>query len=205
MNRPALLAVLVALLGWGALSSFRHRAVDRPPGVIAPDAPEQVDLRPHGAVLTRGAYTLTTRAHYELEARVISTENYRWDEGAQLAPVDLAVGWGRMSDTRVLDRIKFSQSGRFLHWQFPTPPIPVREIERSAANMHIIPANDGVLAAVRRLRPGQLVHLEGFLVDARRPDGWRWQTSMSRTDTGDGACELVYVESAEAVEPVEPD
>lgn len=200
MSRLIPAIALGVLLGWGALSSWRQRALEQPPGVVAPHAPEQVDLVPRGATLSRGDFTLTTRAHYAVDARVISTANYRWDEGAQLAPVDLAVGWGRMSDTAVLERIRFDQSNRFLYWQFATPPIPVREIERSAANMHIIPASDAVLDAVRRLRPGQRVHLTGFLVDARRADGWQWRTSMRRDDVGDGACELVYVESIEPVE-----
>ena len=52
-----------------------------------------------------------------------------------------------------------------------------------------------------RVRTGELIHLEGFLVDASRPDGWRWHTSMTRDDTGNGACELVYVESVSAAVP----
>jgi hypothetical protein len=60
--------------------------------------------------------------------------------------------------------------------------------------MHLIPASDAVRRSIDRVRPGELVHLEGFLVDARRPDGWHWNTSLTREDTGFGACELVYVE-----------
>jgi hypothetical protein len=52
-----------------------------------------------------------------------------------------------------------------------------------------------------RVRQGELVHIEGFLVDASRPDGWRWRTSLSREDTGNGACELVFVETLEPVAP----
>jgi hypothetical protein len=44
-----------------------------------------------------------------------------------------------------------------------------------------------------------VVHLEGFLVDAARPGGWRWNTSMTRDDTGGGACELIYVERVDVV------
>ena len=28
----------------------------------------------------------------------------------------------------------------------------------------------------------------------RAPDGWRWRSSLTREDTGAGACELVWVE-----------
>ena len=164
------------------------------PGILAPDAPEQVDLdAPYR--LQRGDVTLLTRAHFELTARVLSREDYRLDEGASLAPTDLALGWGRMSDSQVLSKISISQGGRFYHWQVHDWPIPRREIETSSANMHIIPADAGVRANLERVRPGQLVHIEGFLVDASRPDGWRWNSSLTRDDTGGGACELVYVES----------
>lgn len=65
--------------------------------------------------------------------------------------------------------------------------------------MHLIAAADGVRRANKRVRPGQIIHLEGFLVDARRSDGWHWNTSMTRNDTGDGNCELVYVEDLKPV------
>jgi hypothetical protein len=66
--------------------------------------------------------------------------------------------------------------------------------------MHMIPADAGVRGALKRVRKGQLVHIEGFLVDASRAGGWRWNTSLTRGDTGAGACELVYVESLEIVD-----
>jgi hypothetical protein len=31
-------------------------------------------------------------------------------------------------------------------------------------------------------------------VEADRPGGWRWRSSLTRDDTGPGARELVYVE-----------
>lgn len=61
--------------------------------------------------------------------------------------------------------------------------------------MHLIPADAGVRAMLDRVRPGEVVRIEGFLVDASRPDGWHWNSSLTREDTGNGACELVYVES----------
>ncbi|MBU6248513.1 MAG: hypothetical protein KGN77_12205 [Xanthomonadaceae bacterium] len=186
-------AALVVLLG--AMRWWHHRGpVHDAPGVLAPDSPEQVDLDTP-ARLQRGDVTLLTRAHFVLTARVLSREDYRFDDGASLAPTDLALGWGRMSDSAVLDRIRISQGGRFYHWQVDRFPIPRREIEESSANMHIIPADAGVRGMLARVRPGEVVHIEGFLVDARRPGGWRWNTSLTRDDTGNGACELVFAES----------
>ncbi|MBP1473540.1 hypothetical protein J7I44_04465 [Frateuria sp. MAH-13] len=191
---------LVVLLGWGALGWWQQRPLHPPPGVLAAQAPEQVDLD-EGAVLQRGDTVLRTRAHIALTARVLSREDYRWDAGASLAPTDLALGWGRMSDTAVLADIDIRQSSRFFYWHVRDYPIPRHEIETSATNMHLIPADDGVRYAIKHVRPGELVHLEGFLVDASRPDGWHWRTSLRRDDTGNGACELVYVEELAPVAP----
>ena len=40
-----------------------------------------------------------------------------------------------------------------------------------------------------------LLTFEGFLVDIKRDDGWHWNTSLTREDTGAGGCEIVFVES----------
>lgn len=189
------LAFATLLVVWGGMHWWRHdRPVHDDPGVLAPDPPEQVDLDTPSQ-LRRGNLTLTTRARFELTARVLSRDDYRFDEGASLAPTDLAMGWGRMSDSAVLARIRITQGNRFYYWHVDDFPIPRREIERSSANMHIIPADAGVRGMLARVRPGEVVHIEGFLVDARRPDGWHWDTSLTRDDTGNGACELVFVES----------
>ncbi|WP_223250737.1 hypothetical protein [Rhodanobacter denitrificans] len=168
--------------------------------MLAPDAPEQVDLD-DGAKLQRGDVTLTTRAHFDITARVLSRKDYSRGADAELIPEDLALGWGRMSDSAVLAKIEITQSDRFYYWQVKAFPIPRREIETSSANMHMIPADDDVKRELEQVRQGQLVHIEGFLVDASRADGWHWNTSLTRDDTGAGACELVYVERVDISAP----
>lgn len=44
---------------------------------------------------------------------MIAKENYHLGEERELSPVELALGWGVMSDQQVLDQIQFSQSGRW--------------------------------------------------------------------------------------------
>lgn len=190
-----LLVIAAALLVLvGALRHCQHRAVHQGPGVLAAEAPAQVNLR-HGATLQKDNTTLATRAHFDVTARVLSRKDYAWGEGSDLVPMDLALGWGRMSDSSVLAHIDISQSGRFYYWHVKELPIPRREIETSSANMHVIPANPGVKRQLEKIRVGQVIRLEGFLVNASRPGGWHWNTSMTRNDTGAGACELIYVES----------
>jgi hypothetical protein len=184
----------------GGVHWWRNRALIPATGVLTGETPQQIDLE-QGAQLTRDGYTLTTRARFELTARVLARADYHFDAGAALVPVDLALGWGRMSDSAVLARIQFSQSNRFYYWRVEDFPIPRQEIESSSANMHLIAADASVRRQIERVRVGQLLRLRGFLVDAARADGWQWRTSMRRDDTGNGACELVYVEDISLVDP----
>ena len=116
------------------------------------------------------------------------------DREAELAPVDLALGWGPMANPTVIEQVKISQSNRFYHWHVDQFPIPRRDIEVNSANMHMVPASADVERALRAIRPGVKVSFSGYLIEARAPDGWRWKSSLTREDTGAGACELVWVE-----------
>lgn len=137
---------------------------------------------------------LTPLAGFALEARVLSREDYRFGRESALSPTDLALGWGRMQEDAVLDRLRITQSGRWYHYRWQdAPPLPPREIVQSSANMHFIPADPEAARALARVRPGDRVRVQGWLVEAVASDGWTWRSSLSRDDSGDGACELVYV------------
>jgi hypothetical protein len=133
-------------------------------------------------------------ADFAIKARVLGREDYSFDREAELAPMDLALGWGPMSDETVLEQIDISQSGRWYRWHAEQLPIARRDIERHSANMHLIPADEWVEDTLDDVRRGSLVELRGFLVEARADDGWYWRSSLTRDDTGARACELVFVE-----------
>jgi len=42
------------------------------------------------------------------------------------------------------------------------------------------------------VRAGDRVRIDGWLVNVEAGDGWRWRSSLTREDSGSGACELVY-------------
>ena len=59
--------------------------------------------------------------------------------------------------------------------------------------MHMIPADGAIAGRLKDVRPGQVVRIQGWLVEARAGDGWRWRSSLTRNDTGAGACEVIFV------------
>jgi hypothetical protein len=194
-RRAVWIALFIVVLSkaWG---QWEHRAIHPADGAIAPNEPLQTDA--NGApVIVLGRWTLTPRATYDITARILGRENYRFDPISDLAPLDLALGWGPMSDNQVLQAFKISQGARFYSWRPVTESLPIDlgEVTRYSANTHVIPANDAVASKLARLRlGGQVVHLKGLLVDGARDDGMTIRTSLTRIDSGAGACEFMLVQ-----------
>ena len=179
---------------WGAWSWYSTRPLsDVPPGVAAPAEPEQTST--NAPAFQHRGFTITPSARIDMRARVLARKDYRFGAEAELSPTDLVFGWGAMSDPRIYQQLSISQSNRFYFWRFrDTPPIAPEQIIRSSANMHLIPANDVVKAALKKVRPGQLIQLSGQLINVSAPQGWQWTSSLTREDSGAGACEVIWVE-----------
>jgi hypothetical protein len=185
------LIVFIGLIGYGAYQHFANQPDYTTAGTLVQRVPEQTNTS--AAAFTYQQYSITPLAEFSLEARLLAREDYRFDRGASLSPVDLALGWGPMSDSQVLNQMSISQGNRFYYWHANTLPIPRNAIETHSANMHMIPADEAIAAQLEQVRVGQLIKLEGYLVQANAADGFYWKSSLTRKDTGAGACELVFV------------
>ena len=191
-RHPILKVFLVSYIVWGAWHWYANRPVRAPDGVLAEGEPQQIMIPEQR--LQMGRWTLTVRATYQLTARVLAREPYHFDAMSDLVPEDLALGWGPMSDNSVLRTIDISQSNRFYYWRASSATRLAREtIISHSANTHVIPQTPAIARALARLRPGEVVTLSGDLVDAVRDDGRSLKTSLVRTDTGAGACEVMLV------------
>jgi len=138
-------------------------------------------------------------AEYDITARVILKKYYSDGKNGRIAPLDLAVGWKKMSDPNVYGSMQNTQSRRFYNYRWShSPPIPPNEIVTSSSNMHIIAANKEIEKQLKNIKAGQIVTLKGYLVHYREEYSnggyWEWKSSLSRKDNGQGACELMYVE-----------
>ncbi|MBR7799848.1 hypothetical protein [Undibacterium fentianense] len=175
----------------------QHKPIRHASGVLVEREPVQTMLD-RGDSWQKGDYTIKALADFDIEARILAKELYSIGREADLSPVDLALGWGSMSDSEVLSSLTISQGHRFYSYRWEdTPPRPPSEIASHSANMHMIPANAKIEEQLKALRTGQIIRLRGKLVEVNASDGWHWQSSLTREDTGAGACELIRVESVE--------
>jgi hypothetical protein len=196
--RPLPLICAIALIV-GLHRCHVERGIERAPGVLVADDPVQTELEAVEPIEMRG-FQLLPRAEFRATVRVLRREDYSLGALATLVPTDFAVGWGPMSDSNVLADIKISQGNRFYYWRTEYWPIPRRDIETHSANWHVIPADGGVRAALDALRAGSVVELHGRLVDIAGPET-RMRTSLTRLDTGAGACEILLASVVRIVEP----
>jgi hypothetical protein len=138
------------------------------------------------------------RADYQIEARVLHSQEYD-DWQAIFSPVDVALGWGKISDPAVDRWINWKQGDRWYHYNWSLDaPVTGNYISEHSANVHVIPASDNLAAVIRSLEPNDVVRMEGILVDVEagavnEPVLQTFQTSLTRSDSGDASCEILYM------------
>lgn len=127
-------------------------------------------------------------------AVVVIGKKFYSDPEAELVPVDLCVVWGILAEPEYLQYIICTQTDRKCKIEgIERVNLSISYIEDHFTNLHIIPANETIYEAIRDIKIHQPIILEGFLVDVYI-DGEIWlETSLSPTDTGTGACEILYV------------
>jgi hypothetical protein len=144
-----------------------------------------------------GPFTLIRAAQYKINGCAISKEYYSEGWDSIISPVDLLIVWGKLADPEYHKYITFAHGNRWYHykWKGETPGDPAYIITHSSNN-HILPANGNIYRAIKQIKKRDQIVLEGFLVNVKGTFKGRpvsWNTSLTRTDTGNGSCELLYV------------
>ncbi|HPF09008.1 MAG TPA: hypothetical protein PL020_04660 [Candidatus Cloacimonadota bacterium] len=148
--------------------------------------------------LSDQSYSLKPLAEYNITAYLVSKRRYRRGFMSKLSPWDYALAWGEVPNH--LEHIKFDQIVRFCLYQYKAgAPIDETYIAQHMANTHLIPATDNIRKALAKANKGDIVNLKGILVNVRasssKGQSSSWNSSTSRDDLGNGACEILYVQS----------
>jgi len=146
-----------------------------------------------------GNATLTSDSAYTISAKVESIRGYD-DSISGLVPYDLLLTWGDMAHDDVDSKLTWEQSDRRGEVSGSLDDVDLSSgyIISHISNNHVIPATDAIASALGNVKSGDLVRIEGRLVDVREIlyDGRiiTVNTSKTRADQGDGACEIIYIE-----------
>lgn len=151
-------------------------------------------------------YRVEPEYDYELFGMIVSYRHHDGESrmhrrsGDHLNMLDVCVIWGDNVANERLHKIDF-WNGIFT--------CNVHTRDRAAwdafdmyqlSNNHLISENELIRDQVSDIRVGDQIRVRGWLASYTGPVGTRG-TSTTRADTGDGACETIYVEAFDIVEP----
>lgn len=143
-------------------------------------------------------------ASYDIHAIVKSVNYFDQDLASQISPVDLALAWGDINNPSIDKYVEYSQKDRWYFFSVNTKaPVPIEYVDYYSANTHIVPANDNIKEVLMNVEAEDYVHLSGYLINAYFENGY-WKTSLIRSDTGDGSCEIMYVTSIRLTKAATP-
>ncbi len=122
-----------------------------------------------------------------------------WNDHLNVA--DLCVVWGH--DAGGVDLHAFDFTNGEFTCMFRTHNSAAWRAFRldQISNNHLITADPLLRKRISDVTVGDQIHLEGYLSNYSTTAGFHRGTSTTRQDTGNGACETVYVTSFDIVDP----
>jgi len=165
---------------------------------IAPDQ-QRANHDPFSVQLNDVNYRIEPLYEYDLHGLVVS---YRHHDGGRmlhrlwndhLNVADLCVVWGRNATDLDLNAFDF-WSGEFTCFFRTRDNAAWRRFDAAAiSNNHLITEDGYLRDRIDAVRIGDQIHVKGWLASYSNGNGFRRGTSTTRTDTGNGACETIYV------------
>ena len=174
------------------------------------EEPVQVEVSRQPIQLAVGEidYQIKPLYKYDLYGMVVSKHNAdtwwdflhkEWND--KLNITDLCVVWGNNVRSGSYREIEFS-SGQFTcNYQTSSSEAWASFDTTAISNNHLLSADPAVARKMRDVRVGDQIHFSGYLAEYSHNHGFPFKrgTSTVRTDSGNGACETVFVESFEVL------
>ena len=145
--------------------------------------------------------------------RILGSKMYSDDAQAKFSPIDYAVSWGLFAEPEIA-LVGFSMGGGEVVRYFSryagkgvTKAVLISSVTpyllKTDDNPQGVPSekSEEIAKQIKHVRRGDLVRLKGELVEIKDKD-MVWTSSLTPTDTGDGACEVFRVSSIQWIERV---
>lgn len=153
-------------------------------------------------------YTVEPVATYELWGLVVSHNDITgigdiYHDETSVDTKDLCVVWGDNAQGNAYHGVEFSSGSWTCYFQYPWGSTfnPAH-----LSNNHLITTDPAIREVIDDIHIGDQIYIKGFLVnyqDTRHPDFWR-KSSLSRDDSGNYACEVVFVEQLDVLKEGNP-
>jgi hypothetical protein len=175
------------------------------------DEPLQSPVRQAAFQTRAGAidYTVQPLYRYELAGLVVSRHDSKawWDYvhaewKDELNAVDLCVVWGDNVASGAYLPLDYSSDQWTCHVQTGSSAAWEAFDPAALSNNHLLTDQPALAQRLREVRVGDQIRLRGYLAEYSHKVGAGFQrgTSTTRNDSGNGACETIFVEEFEILE-----
>jgi hypothetical protein len=171
---------------------------------------QEVGFRPaFTTIIGEYTYTLTPRATYDIAGLVVSQHRgdalfnlyHKVDPGNIK---DVCVVWGEDITNGSYRKVRYRSEEFTCYYSWSGTLSPPFKPEK-ASNNHLIPADEAIAERIRAIHVGDQIRMRGLLVDYTVARDGREiltrRTSLTRADTGNGACEILYVTDLAVILP----
>ncbi len=203
--RKNCITIILLLAVAGAVYYFmnangRRRAIAGIPEPIQKEASGNVTLK-----IDDMDVLITFQYSYDISGLVVSSMDYSDSSFmGQLIPMDVALAWGKVAEYNTKLDFKWEQSNRHVSFYFPdgmTNYFSEDYAISHCSNNHLIPADKSIRKKVHKIKKGDYIRIQGYLVNYRGEDErgniWAGNSSNVRDDIGANSCEIIYVTSVE--------
>ena len=153
-------------------------------------------------------YTVRPLYTYELNGLIVSKHNADtwWDwihkaSNDKLNVTDLCVVWGTNAQRGVYRELDYSSGEFTCYVETRSSAVWAAFDMTSLSNNHLLTDDPGIARLLRQVRVGDQIHFRGYLAEYSHHHGFAFhrRTSVTRSDTGNGACETVFATDAEII------
>ena len=154
---------------------------------------------PHNFQYMDIQYQVKPMANYEIWGLVVSHNDIdgisdTYHDETSVDTKDLCVIWGENILNNNYHAVSYSSGAWTCYFEYPHGTTFNAD---QLSNNHIITDNDAIRETLAQVQIGDQIHIKGELVsyqDERHPEYWR-ASSTTRTDGGNGACEVIFANS----------
>lgn len=169
----------------------------------------KTDKPPFATLVNEQRYTITPKFDYELHGVIVSYSDAdaftniwhhkRWQDFINLR--DLCVIWGKNVESGVYRDMKFHNDSWTCWASWQDSGTGQRFKMNALSNNHLLTDDNAIKEALMSAEPGDHIRLKGVLAEYANPgNGFKRGTSITRNDTGNGACETIFLEDFEIVQ-----
>jgi len=159
----------------------------------------------------KSTYAVTPRAEYNIAGVVVTHNNisglgdaYHTSDSVDMK--DVCVVWGSNILNDNYRNISYTSEPWTCVISSPDSSVWNRFFADELSNNHLMAKDPAVQAKIQAVRVGDQITMRGLLVDycpLKDPDILR-RTSLVRSDTGNGACEVLFVEDLQILKKATP-